>query len=120
MGVDHRVISISNQPYQIFGIIDLCVSPHRRSKAIARKILRTLHGLAHESEIEFIVLFAKDKRLYLINDFTVIPAKVSWLRIEDHNHHGIGSEHIEDEIMIKQVGKRGWPEGEIDLLGYVF
>lgn len=68
MGVDHRVISVSEQVFIIFGVIDLCVSSDYQDRGIASTLLKRLSALAED----------------------------------------------------KQIGEKVWPDGPVDLLGYLF
>jgi predicted N-acetyltransferase YhbS len=120
MGVDHRVISITGRPYTIFGVIDLCVAPNHRRKGIAGRLLDELQYLARKCHIDFCLLFANDHRLYRSKGFRPVCTQVTWLKIDEHIPYGIGTELFQDEFMVLQTGDRSWPEGNVDLLGYLF
>ncbi|MDF1746044.1 MAG: GNAT family N-acetyltransferase [Gimesia sp.] len=120
MGIDHRVISVGNSVFSIFGVIDLCISRSYRRRGIASELLERLSALAEKKEIDFLFLVADDHRLYENNGFQLISTSLTWLRIDEHKNYGIGSERIEKELMIKQTGKQVWPDEPVDLLGYLF
>jgi hypothetical protein len=58
--------------------------------------------------------------LYEKSGFKKISLNLAWLRIDEHKNYGVGKEQIENEVMIKQIGKKIWSDGPVDLLGYLF
>lgn len=120
MGVDHRVIAVGDQPRTIFGIVDLCVDPQFRDRGIASELLDKLSELARRSRIDFLFAIVNRARLYERNGFQGLDALCLWLRINDHKNYGVAVERIANEIMVKQIGGKGWVDGPIDLLGYMF
>ncbi|MCA9006092.1 MAG: GNAT family N-acetyltransferase [Planctomycetaceae bacterium] len=120
MGIDHRVISVGESVFSIFGVIDLCVSSSYRNRGIATALLEQLSALAREKGIDFLFLVADDYRLYEKNGFQPVSTSLTWLRIDEHKNYGVGMERIENELMIKQTGKKVWPDEPVDLLGYLF
>lgn len=120
MGIDHRVISVGKSVFSIFGVIDLCISSRYRRIGIASEMLEQLSTLAKEKGIDFLFLVADDHRLYEKNGFQLISTDLTWLKIDEHKNYGVGIERIEKELMIKQTGKKVWPDEPVDLLGYLF
>jgi GNAT superfamily N-acetyltransferase len=120
MGVDHRVISVDDSVFSIFGVIDLCVRQNYQQQGIASNLLSQLTELAKEKSIDFLFLVADDNRIYLKNDFQAFSQECHWLGIEDHHNCGVLTETIEKEFMVKQIGDKPWKSGAIDLLGYMF
>lgn len=59
--------------------------------------------------------------LYLRNGYKPVKNKIKWLKIDNEKNitNGIGFEKI-DGIMIKEVGKIDWSEGDLDFLGYLY
>ena len=86
MSVDHRVILVGETPNYIFGIIDLCVDINYRNKNIASSLLDEITTLGSNNNIDFLLLFTKDKRLYEKNNFELISTYCSWLRIDNHKN----------------------------------
>lgn len=120
MGVDHRVISVGESIFTIFGVIDLCVSSQYERRGIASKMLCKVSSLATQKGIDFLFLVADNHKLYEKNGFLMISTFLSWLRISDHKNYGVAVERIENELMIKQIGSKAWPDEPVDLLGYLF
>ena len=120
MGVDHRVISVGDSIFKIFGIIDLCVETNYRTQGIATKFLTLLTELAQKKSIDFLFVVAPDHRLYLNNGFKVICNYCFWLRLHEHKNYGVAVEKIENELLVKQIGTKSWSDEPIDLLGYLF
>ncbi len=119
-GIDFRVIRLGNFPVTTLGIIDLCVSSEYRSRGIASKMLEDLSVIATESVADFMILFADDSRLYERNGFERKQNTCSWLKIDEHKNHGIGSENLADCLMVKAVASISWSNDDVDLLGYLF
>ncbi|MFF2290143.1 hypothetical protein [Peribacillus butanolivorans] len=71
--------------------------------------------------IDFLLLFADNKTLYLKNGYKLVTNKCKWLKIDHVSQitRDIGYEVIEG-LMIKEVGKSGWQEGDLDFLGYLY
>ncbi|QDT89927.1 Acetyltransferase (GNAT) family protein [Gimesia algae] len=106
--------------FSIFGVIDLCISSGYRRRGIASEILDQLSALAKAKGIDFLFLVADDHRLYEKNGFRLISTDLTWLKIDEHKNYGVETERIEKELMIKQTGKKVWPDEPVDLLGYLF
>ncbi|MHC4410593.1 MAG: GNAT family N-acetyltransferase [Planctomycetota bacterium] len=119
LGLEHRVVATTTGPATILGIIDLCVDPTIRRQGVATRMLRNVEQLGAEAGIEFLVLFAQDARLYERQQFRRASNPLRWMKIHEHTTLGIGEEPL-DELMIKPLGDRSWPEGLVDLLGYQF
>lgn len=120
MGVDHRVISVGDSVFSIFGAIDLCVRQNYQQQGIASNLLSLLTELAKEKSIDFLFLVAKDNRIYLKNGFQAFSQECHWLGIEDHHNCGVLTQTIEENFMVKQTSDKSWKSGTIDLLGYMF
>ena len=120
MGVDHRVISVGDSIFTIFGVIDLCIKPSHQQQGIASQLLDSLTKLAREKSIDFLFSVVEDNRIYLKNGFNIVSNYCSWLRIHEHKNYGVAVEKIEEEFMIKPTGDKLWIDEPIDLLGYMF
>lgn len=119
IALEHRVVSTATGPATIFGLIDVCVTPSARRRGTASTMLSYIEALAAQHSIEFLVLFARDPRLYERNGYRRATNPLRWVKIHEHRIIGIGEEPL-DELMVKAVGERAWPEGLVDLLGYQF
>ncbi|MEM7105459.1 MAG: GNAT family N-acetyltransferase [Bacteroidota bacterium] len=120
MAVEHRVINMGGVPIRIFGVIDLCVAESHKSRGIASTLLQNLEKMGNNYKVDFIVLFADDHRLYLNNGFELATNPCRWLMINDHQSLGVARRSLKDCFMIKQLGKKTWKEGEVDMMGTVF
>ncbi|WP_064094011.1 GNAT family N-acetyltransferase [Rossellomorea aquimaris] len=120
-GLDYRVMNVNDTPVRVLGIIDLCVAPRYRSQGIGSRILLEVESFCQNRKVDFLLLFADQKGLYERNGFSSAHNKCRWLKINDQNQTtiGIGYEYIE-ELMIKEVGEREWPNGDLDFLGYLY
>ena len=118
-GIEHRVIGTSTGPSSIWGVIDLCVSEKHRHQGSASELLQWTENLAARHGIEFILLFASDSRLYDSLGYKTQSNTLRWMMIDEHETLGIAEEPVK-ELMVKKVGARSWPQGHIDMLGYLF
>jgi len=120
IGLEHRVISANNKILRIFGLIDVCVLPTHRGVGLASGMLDHVTHLAERTSVDFLIAFATDHRIYLKNGFLLVSNYFQWLRIHEHKNYGVGIEKIENEVMVKCIRDTQWPNGPIDLLGYLF
>ncbi|PUB10469.1 GNAT family N-acetyltransferase [Paenisporosarcina sp. OV554] len=121
VGLDYRVMNLSGKLIKVLGIIDLCVSRESRTKGIASLLLSEIDKYCVKKDIDFLLLFADNKTLYLKNGYKSVKNKCKWLKIEDRNQTilGIGYEE-KSELMIKKIGMNEWTEGDLDFLGYLY
>ncbi|MEU2619463.1 GNAT family N-acetyltransferase [Streptomyces sp. NPDC007157] len=119
VGIDHRMIKNGDMPLRIFGIIDLCVAESTRSRGIASQLLVEIEAAARSSDVDAILLFADDPRVYLANGYQSVSNHVKWLMINDHETLGIAEKPL-GEMMVKMLSGEPWGEGVVDLLGYLF
>jgi GNAT superfamily N-acetyltransferase len=105
---------------RIFGLIDLCVDPQYRSRKIATKLLQQVDELGRSSEIDFLILFADDRRLYTEHGYCRVENLCRWMMVDEHQTLGIAEKTLADCMMVKQIGARAWQDGTVDLLGYLF
>jgi N-acetylglutamate synthase-like GNAT family acetyltransferase len=121
VGLDYRVMNLNGKPIRVLGIIDLCVSKIKRSQGIGSLLLSEIDNFCEGKSVDFLLLFADNKKLYLNSGFKSVNNECTWLKIDDENQttYGIGHEKI-NELMIKEVGNIKWENGKIDLLGYLY
>ncbi|MDQ0914643.1 GNAT family N-acetyltransferase [Paenibacillus sp. V4I5] len=121
VGLDYRVMNLNGKPLRILGVIDLCVSQNTRSQGVASTLLIEIDKFSVGRNIDFILLFADNRTLYLRNGYKLVKNQCKWLKIDNETQitNGIGFEAI-DELMIKEVGKIDWSEGDLDFLGYLY
>lgn len=119
LGLEHRVIGTGDGPATLFGVLDVCVSPLARGRGVASSMLEHVRLLAVASDIEFLMLFATDRRLYERNGYRHEDNVLRWPMIDEHRVIGIDEQPL-DELMIQPVGTRPWPTGLIELLGHQF
>jgi GNAT superfamily N-acetyltransferase len=121
VGLDYRVMNVNGKPVKVLGLIDVCVAKGQRSQGIGTLLLSEIDAFCKNRAVDFLLLFADKKEVYLKAGFKSAASKCKWLQINDVNQttHGIGHEKI-NELMIKEVGNRKWEDGEVDLLGYLY
>ena len=118
-GIEHRIIGTPTGPSSILGVIDLCVSEKYRHQGSASELLQWAENHAARHGMEFILLFASDSRLYETQGYKTQFNTLRWMMIDEHETLGIAEEPVK-ELMIKEIGARSWPQGLIDMLGYLF
>jgi predicted N-acetyltransferase YhbS len=119
MGLDYRAMAVGDAVVKILGVIDFCVAAHARGQGIGSTMLRALIAYATARNVDFVILMADDPRLYARHGFQRVEAHASWLRIHEHKSYGIAFAHI-DDLYVKQIGDKAWPDGHVDWLGYMF
>ena len=118
-GIEHRTIHLQTGPAIIFGLIEVCVDAEYRGAGIASGMLEYIERLGRQHEVDFLMVFATDRRLYEQNGFRAPGNPLRWFA--DHDQHTPeGEEQSPEELMIKELGERDWPEGLVDLLGGQF
>jgi GNAT superfamily N-acetyltransferase len=120
VGVELRVIRVGSNVLRTFGVVDLCVRGSERSRGLAGKLLAEVTQLACTCQMDFVILFADDDRLYTRNGWTRAANLCSWLKINDHTTVGLATAEDTGALMVKKTGHHTWPEGEVDLLGHLF
>lgn len=119
LGLDFRMIRIGEALVSISGIVDLCVHQDYRGYKLASDLLTFAEQLS--ANRDFVVLMADDDRLYRRNDYLLLAnTNVRWLAIDELRSHSIMQRDFSDNFMYKSMKKKCWPEGHIDLLGYLF
>ena len=120
MGVELRVIRAGPHVVRTFGISDLCVRESERSRGLAARLLAEVTQLARASELDFVILFADDDRLYTRNGWARAANPCTWVKIDDHTTLGLAMAQDTKALMVKATGQQAWPDGDVDLLGHLF
>lgn len=119
LGLEYRVIRISDQLIPIVGIVDLCVTLEHRGDGVAKALLK--HAQARSQGQMFILAMADDHRIYEKMGFeTLKAAKTTWFAIDNVKSHSIIERDLSDILLIKPLREKPWPDGKIDLLGHLF
>lgn len=119
MGIVARLISFEGEMYPIFGIMDLCIAPAYQQQKLASRLLEELESLSKKSDIDFILLVAKESDLYTNNGFVRVNNLCKWLLLSGNKTLGLVQRPLPD-LMVKSMGHGEWPKGEIDLMGPLF
>lgn len=120
MGVELRMIRVGDTVLRTFGLVDVCVTPGQRSRGLAAELLSEVTELAQDCEVDFIVLFADDTRLYAANGWNPVASRCSWVKIDEHRTLDLARRTDTGAMMVKAIGDRSWPPGDVDLLGHLF
>jgi len=119
IGIDKRVVNVGGDLLKIIGLIDLCVDEQCRGKGVGTALLQAAEK--HGVNREFSILMADDARLYLKSGYRrLTPAPTRWLAIDELKSHSVMEKDLSNCFMVKPLLGSEWPEGEIDLLGYLF
>jgi len=120
MGVELRVIRVADSVVRTFGVVDLCVGESERSRGVASMLLAEVTEFARACGMAFVILFADDDRLYARNGWARVRNRCSWVKIDNHTTLGLARQVDPGVMMVKAVGNRAWPVGDVDLLGHLF
>jgi len=123
LGIDYRVMNLNGEAVKVFGVIDLCVSESVRGRGIGSKLMREFEAIATKShhQIDFLFLVTETAKFYENLGFQQSKLTVTWLKIDQHNNYGQGTEAIDDAFfMIKAVSDKTWQDGDLDMLGYMY
>ena len=120
VGVELRMIRVGGHVFRTFGVADLCVTERERSHGLASRLLTEVTELARACAVDFVILFADDDRLYLRNGWARAANTCSWLKIHEHRTVGLATAVPTGALLVKAIGSRDWPAGDVDLLGYLF
>ncbi|MBY0273606.1 MAG: GNAT family N-acetyltransferase [Alphaproteobacteria bacterium] len=120
VGIDHRVVSVNRIPYQIFGIVDLCVTGDFRSRSIGTLLLTALENLANQCDVNYVVAFADQHELYKKLGYKQVKANCRFLAIEDLSSHSIIERDESKILLIKSREDVDFTDKTIDLLGHLF
>ena len=119
VGVDARIINVGGHILRIVGVVDLCVSPSYRGTGVGSVLLEAVEQQAVSRD--FVVLMADRDDLYVRHGYRrLAPALTRWLAIEDLRSWGVIERDLGGCFMLKPMSTRDWPDGKIDLLGYLF
>ncbi len=123
LAIDYRAMKLNGRPITVFGVIDLCVDPTQQGKGIGTKLLLEFEKLAQQNKakIDFLFLVTDEPAYYERLGYTAKKLTVTWLKIDQHNNYGLGTEKIDDAaFMVKAIGNKTWDDGELDMLGYMY
>lgn len=121
VGLDYRVIRVGDQVFPIAGLIDLCVQADLRGQGLGSKLLKEAELQAREAGVAFMILMADRHDLYEAHNFQrVEPAVTKWLAIEERASVSLIERDLSNCFMAKALKREPWPQGVIDLLGYLF
>ena len=123
LGIDYRVMNLNGEAVKVLGVIDLCVSPSLQNKGIGTKLMQKFEAVAkrHSDNIDFLFLVTDSAVFYERLGFRKTKLTITWLKIDQHNNYGQGTEMIDDAFfMIKAVSDKVWKDGDLDMLGYMY
>lgn len=120
MAIDHRLMTLDNEPLRVFGIVDLCVATSFQSNKLATILLEKLDEQAKESGVDFILLIAERFDVYFANGFELVENKAKWLMLRDNHSYGVIHRKLKDCLLVKSVNGKKWTNETVDFLGTLF
>ncbi|MCM2588110.1 GNAT family N-acetyltransferase [Rossellomorea marisflavi] len=121
VGLDYRVMNLNGRPVYVLGVIDLCVKKEYRSNGLGSLLLSEIEKISEDKSIDFLLLFADHKVLYLKNGYRSVMNECTWLKIDHENYQSLGvGKEVMNELMMKEIGNVKWEDGCLDLLGYLY
>ena len=118
--IDHRLISVGNDVFKIFGLADVCVDEAFQSKNLASQMLKRLEEVAEQSDIDYLLLFTNQQSFYKKNGFKIVDNVCRWVFINDNHTLGVSQRNLGKSIMIKSISNKKWGDGMLDLMGHIF
>ncbi len=88
---------------RIFGLADVCIHPDYQNKGLGTKLLNFLENLAHETQIEALLLIAPEPEFYLKNDFLAVENDCKWLFLQGDQTLGVLNRKV-GGLMVKMLG----------------
>ncbi len=119
MGVELRVIRVGSTVLRTFGVVDLCVRTSERSHGLAGRLLAEVTELARSCG-STLSSSSQMTTVYTRGGWARAANPCSWVKIHDHTTLGLATAEDTGSLMVKRIGQRGWPIGEVDLLGHLF
>ncbi|MDR3514458.1 MAG: GNAT family N-acetyltransferase [Azospirillaceae bacterium] len=121
MGIDFRVIGVGDSFMNIFGIVDLCVAPQSRGRGIGSFLIDEAERLAAAGQVDAMVAMADRHDLYAAKGYRNLnPARCRWLAIDERRSVDLIERDMTYCFLYKCLKPVTWPDGDIDLLGYLF
>src|SRR6266436_2498801 len=108
MGVELRVIRVGSEVVRTFGVVDLCVMQSERSHGLAARLLAEVTELARFCEMDFVILFADDDRVYARNGWMRAGNPCTWVKIHEHITLGLTRATQTGALMVKAIGQQAW------------
>jgi len=120
LGLELRAVRVGDLVLRAFAAVDVCVHPAARRQGLAGRLLTELVRYAERCEVDVVLLFADDHRLYARHGWRLVDNPVSWLEVHEHRTIGLAEqEPMGDALMVRTLGSVTWPEGDVDLLGHL-
>lgn len=121
LGLDFRMVRVGAALVPVFGIIDLCVASSQRQRGHGTMLLNEAERIAAGSRAQFMLAMADCHDIYARLGYApVAAAATKWLAIEDRNSIIMIERDLSDCFLVKPLGPAAWPEGRIDMLGYLY
>jgi GNAT superfamily N-acetyltransferase len=116
LGCGVRVVRVGAEVFRTVAIEDVCVHPSARGRGVATSLLTAVTA----ARADFAILFADDDRVYARNGWVRASNPVTWLKVHEHRTLGLTERTDTGALMVKPLGERPWPTGDVDLLGHLF
>jgi predicted N-acetyltransferase YhbS len=120
VGVELRMIRVGDRVLRTLGLVDVCVRAGARSHGLATRLLAEVTESARHGDIDFVILFADDDRVYTRNGWVRVDNPVTWVKVHEHTTVGLAERVATGEMMVLPTGEGTWPDGDVDLLGHRF
>ena len=118
-GLDYRVMNIDGRVKRVLGIIDLAVDIKYRNQGIAGAMLEEIESFSKSGNVDLIMLFADNPRIYKKHGFVKCNAECSLLMIDEHKTYGTKTDKY-PETMIKLIDGSDGKISKVDMLGYLY
>ena len=120
VALDYRIIRIGDGVVPICFVIDLCVRKDLRGQGVGSKLLAEAELQARGSSACFMVLMADIHEFYGRYGFLRIQGvSARYLSIDNLVSSKLMEEDLSSQLMAKNLTEVAWPQGPIDMLGYL-
>lgn len=115
--IDHRMIQIGDQKYEVWGLVDFCVHPKYQKMGWGKKFMKKVLGMAKKNDIAFLILTSDQSNFYEKVGFESKTVRARWLAIHQQGTFGIHERRLKNSLYVLPLKKNKWPEGTVDFLG---
>lgn len=119
VGLDYRAMKIDKEVKRVLGIIDLAVDIDYRNQKVASTMLKQIELFSKSRNVDLIMLFADNPKIYENNGFIKCDSKCTLLMVDEHKSYGVKTDKY-PELMIKSLDGKSYKVCEVDMLGYLY
>ena len=113
------LIRVGTEFLTIFGVIDLCAGAALPASLSGHADVADARSLGARYPARCYCAVCRRPPCYAANGYQRIETPCTWMMIDDHRTLGITTRSLGDSMMVKPITLPRWPDGAVDLLGYL-